>query len=70
MKITPAAGNPQIKMYMPGFGAKTAMPTSAKAVTLIKINQSVPTLEDCGEDCGVVFVFSSGSFLNQLVYIF
>jgi hypothetical protein len=27
-------------------------------------------LEDCGEDCGVVFVFSSGSFLNQLVYIF
>ncbi len=66
MKITPAAGSPQIKMYMPGFGAKTAMPTSAKAVTLIKINQDVPTLEDCG----IVFVFSSGSFLNQLVYIF
>lgn len=66
-KTIHATGNPQAAMYRPGLGTKTASPTRTKDVINMEINQIVPTLEERG---GGSQLFSSGSFLNQLLYIF
>lgn len=66
IKTIPAIGNPQIAIYKPGFGTKTAKPTRTKAVTHMETNQIVPAFEGRGGGC---HVFSSGSFLNQLLYM-
>lgn len=68
VKTIPAIGNPQTAMMIPGSGTKTARPTSAKAVIHTEINQIVPALDERGMSPHVSWL--SGSFLNQLLYIF